>query len=409
MKVLLVNCVYAFGSTGKIIKDIAGGLHESGVEVMIAYGRGSSIDEAWPVVKLTSEGIMKMQSFCSKLTGLSYGCSPLSTQKLFKLIEQEKPDVVNLHCVNANTINLAETISFLKKKHVRTVLTIHAEFPYTGGCGYAYDCLQWQDGCRRCPQFHEHDSQLPVSWFLNRTAAEWRELKKAYQDFNELTVTCVSPWLADRAKQSPFFMGRKILPVLNGLDEEVFQPRDAERLRQKHHLVGKKVLLHVTPNFYLSIKGGKYVLQIAQRLEGEHPNYAIIICGYRGDGHDLPKNVIPIAFTQNQIELAEYYSLANATLLTSKRETFSMVTAESLCCGTPLIGFNAGGPESIALKEGSLFCDFGDVEQLYKNVVDVMSGLKELRFDAEKARKMYSKETMKEAYKQVYEDLIDNC
>ena len=44
MKVLLVNCVYAIGSTGKIVKDIASGLHQSGVEVAIAYGRGTAID-----------------------------------------------------------------------------------------------------------------------------------------------------------------------------------------------------------------------------------------------------------------------------------------------------------------------------------------------------------------------------
>lgn len=408
MKILIVNCVYTFGSTGKIIKDIAASLNHDEVEVIVAYGRGNAPKCAWKVVKLASEKIMKAQSVFSKITGYSYGCSPVSTCNLFKLIEQEVPDIVNLHCINANTVNQAETIAYLKQKHIKTVLSIHAEFPYTGGCGYAYDCEKWKTGCMNCEQFHTTNSQLPVSWLFDRTHIEWERLEKAYKGFNELVITCVSPWLAERAKQSPFFVGRKIIPVINGLDEDIFQPRDATKLKEQYHLERKKVLLHVTPNFYSSIKGGEYVLKIARQLEQEYPDYRVIICGYRGNGEDLPSNVITVPFTRDQVELAEYYSLADATLLTSKRETFSMVTAETLCCGTPLIAFKAGGPESIALKEGTSFCNYGDVDTLYQNVVNVLSGNKKLDFSVSDARNIYSKKTMKEAYKKVYEDLINN-
>lgn len=408
MKILIVNCVYGFGSTGKIINDIATSLYHDNIDVTVAYGRGAMADVPWKVVKLASEGIMRMQSLCSKITGYGYGCSPVSTHHLFKLIESEKPDIVNLHCINANTLNQAETIAFLKKRHIKTVLSIHAEFPYTGGCGHAFDCQNWKNGCNNCKQFHAPNSQLPVSCFFNRTHAEWKRLAKAYKGFKELVITCVSPWLASRAKQSPFFIGRDIIPVINGLDEKVFQPRDCARLRKQHGLEGKKVLLHVTPNFYSPIKGGKYVLEIAKRLELEHPDFRMIICGYKESGEDLPGNVIAVPFTRNQIELAEYYSLADATLLTSERETFSMVTAETLCCGTPLIAFLAGGPESIALDGGALFCKYGDIETLYRNVVNVLSGKQTLEFSSSDARKKYSKATMKESYKEVYEDLINN-
>jgi putative colanic acid biosynthesis glycosyltransferase len=408
MKVLIVNCVYAFGSTGKIVRDIASGLYQDGIEVVVAYGRGGAPEEKWAVVKLASEGVVKVQSVASKLTGDVYGCSPWSTRKLFKLIEKERPDVVNLHCINANTVNQAETIEYLKQHHIKTVLSIHAEFPYTGGCGHAYDCEQWKTGCHACMQFHTKGSQLPRSWFFNKTGMEWKRLSKAYDGFKELVVTCVSPWLVARAKQSPFFKGRKIVSVVNGLNDDVFRPRDPSRLRVQHDLEGKKVVLHVTPNFYSSIKGGMYVLELARRLEREYQDCRLIICGYRGDGKDLPNNVIGIPFTRNQTELAEYYSLADVTLLTSKRETFSMVTAETLCCGTPLVAFKAGGPESIALEGGALFCDFGDADTLYRNLAGVLNGEITFDFSADEAQKKYSKQAMTDAYKQAYEDIIGN-
>ena len=73
-----------------------------------------------------------------------------------------------------------------------------------------------------------------------------------------------------------------------------------------------------------------------------------------------------------------------------------------------MVAFKAGGPESIALKEGTLFSDYGDIDTLYKNVVEVLSENVKLEFDVNSARSLYSKKTMKEAYKKVYEDLINN-
>ena len=86
------------------------------------------------------------------------------------------------------------------------------------------------------------------------------------------------------------------------------------------------------------------------------------------------------------------------TLLLSFRESFSMVTAESLCCGTPVVGFKAGAPETISILEYSEFVDYGDTDTL-KNVLykwlaidinmDAVSKIAVLRYDAERMYEGY--------------------
>ena len=51
----------------------------------------------------------------------------------------------------------------------------------------------------------------------------------------------------------------------------------------------------------------------------------------------------------------------------SQCESFSMPVLESLCCGTPVYGFKAGGPESVCPEEmKNNFVDNGDINALFE-------------------------------------------
>lgn len=70
MKVLLVNCVYGFGSTGKIMQDIVRGLEDSNITPVVAYARGvAPVEESTSIHKLAPEWVIKLQSLASKVTG----------------------------------------------------------------------------------------------------------------------------------------------------------------------------------------------------------------------------------------------------------------------------------------------------------------------------------------------------
>ena len=107
----------------------------------------------------------------------------------------------------------------------------------------------------------------------------------------------------------------------------------------------------------------------------------------------------------DQKKLAEFYSMADITLLTSKRETFSMICAESLACGTPIAGFKAGAPEVIAIEEFSDFVEYGSLDALENAVEKRLYAEKsdEIEF---KAKEKYSREGMIDNYIKLYEELM---
>lgn len=402
MKVLIVNCVYGHGSTGKLIQSLHKGLINRDVESYVAYARGNAPKDP-NIFKLSSERIMQSQALCSRLSGYVYACSPVSSFRLKRLIKDIKPNVVNLHCVNANTINVIECIKFLKEQNIPTVVTMHAEFLYTGGCGHALDCRKWLTGCNSCPQFKSLNSQLPNSWLFDKCSEYWSGLQSAYADFKKLRITCVSPWVRSRAIQSPFFVPEKVSVINNGVNVSIFKPSPTVALATKHGISSDDdIYLHVTPDFNCSIKGGKYVVEIAKRLKKDFPTARIIVVGKCDKIDSYPDNMIFVPHTSDTAELASYYSLAKATILTSERETFSMVTAESLCCGTPIVGFEAGGPESICTEGFAKFCKFGDVDTLYKNLIE----LKKESGIASIYGPIFSDKNMVDGYLNVYQKLL---
>lgn len=399
MKILQVNVVYKKGSTGKIVYDIHKRLQEKNVESVVCYGRGQGVDED-NVYKTSTEILAKSNALRSRITGLQYNGSFFATDKLINIIKVEEPDIVHLHCINGYFVNIYELIRFLKNNNYKTVLTLHAEFMYTGSCGHALECTKWREptGCNNCPMLKEATN----SYFFDRTHTAWEKMRKAFEGFDNLVVVSVSPWLMKRAKQSVILSNKRHFTVLNGIDTgEVFQPRNSVVLRNKLGLKSEKIILHVTASFTSDFKGGKYIVELAKRLSND--NIKIIVIGNNDKTIDLPPNIIDVGRIEDQRELAAYYSMADITVIASKRETFSMVCAESLACGTPVVGFRAGAPEEISIKEYSEFVENGNIDRLEKVVKKWIIKKESIQDDiASISNDTYSKKRMIDDYIKIY-------
>lgn len=405
MKIMQINSFYNAGSTGKIVFDIHKCLLSNGQDSVVCYGRGSCTEEQ-NVYKTCSELSAKINRTYSRLTGLKYGGCFFSTHKLISIIKKEKPDIVHIHCINGYFVNIYRIISYLNNHNIKTVLTLHAEFMYTANCGYSLECDKWKTGCGNCPRL----KQEIHSFFIDNTSLSWKKMKKAFDGFENLRVVSVSPWLQKRAQISPILKNKKHSTILNGIDTSIFKLNSNKELKSRLGLNNKKIVFHITSNFNDEknhIKGGFYVLEIAKRFLETNPDVVFLVAGKYQEIKSLPSNVILLGNVEDQNKLSEYYSMADVTLLSSKKETFSMVVAESICCGTPVVGFEAGAPELITIPEFSDFVEQGDVDALTE-------ALKKWLFDVEvdKAQvsdcgnKKYRKEIMGQNYLNLYNELM---
>lgn len=403
MKLLQINCVYKKESTGKLVYDIHIGMQNSGVESVVCYGRGKKCNDD-NVIKSCSEVYSKFNNLLSRFTGFMYGGCCFSTNRLIKIIKKQNPDVVHLHCINGHFVNIYRLVEFLNKSKIKTVLTLHAEFMYTGSCSHSFDCDKWKMGCKGCANSKTESKSL----FLNKAEASFKKMKKAFEGFENLTVVSVSPWLKERAEESLILKDKNHVTVLNGIDTSVFSVHDNAEIRKSLELENKKLIFHATAFFSNDkehLKGGGYVISLAKRFLKEDENVVFLIAGNHEPLKDVPSNVIFLGNVYDQNKLAEYYSSADLTLLTSKRETFSMIVAESLCAGTPVVGFEAGAPEKITIEDFSSFVPYGDEDKLFE---EVKRWLNKKDIDKKEisgtAKLKYSKDIMVEEYKKIYKN-----
>ena len=403
MKVLQINVRYNYGSTGKITADIHNYLMKNGQQSVVLYGRKDTAEDK-NVRRMCSEVYAKLNNVRSRIDGMVYGGCYFITKKIFAEITKEKPDIVHIQCINGYFVNIYNLIEWLKNNNIKTVITLHAEFMYTANCAHAFECDKWQYGCGSCPDI----KRATKSIVKDNTAKSFARMKKAFEGFDSnLVVVSVSEWLKERAQQSPILKNKKHTVIYNGVDTDVFCYSDIIYTRNRVGTSDEKIIFHATAMFsdkQEHIKGGVYIIELAKRLKDK--SVKIIVAGKTDISSDLPDNIVLLGDIKDQRLLAQYYSAADVSVITSKKETFSLICAESLCCGTPVVGFKAGAPEQISVKEYSQFVEYGDIDALECAVnrwLEMKINKKEI---SEKAGKIYSRENMLSEYYKIYQEMI---
>lgn len=402
MKILTLNCFVNDGSISKIMKDIEKITNDE-CEYYHCYQIGPKRDKNY--YQITPWNVARAYFVLSRLTGLKYGIGKIPTFFLIKYIKKVNPDIVHIHCPNFYTVDLYMLFNYLKKEEFSVLITNHAEFFYTGNCAHAQGCKGYLTGCYNCDRVFDKK----YKYIFNRTHYEWAKMKKAFSNAPHFQMTVVSPWQLERIHTSPLVSKLRIRIVENGVNTDIFKKKNINFEKYKKYIEeNKKIILNVTSNFSDDkddLKGGYYLLKIASEL----PDCLFLIAGPTNlsVSSELSENIILLGNIREQDVLADYYNLADLTLLTSKRETFGMACAESMLCGTPVVGFKSGGTESIALREYSSFVEFAESEKLVC-LINKWKNSKQTVSDklAKEALKKYSLEIMANSYLTIYKEML---
>lgn len=400
MKVLQINAVSGIRSTGRICTEIADYLNDNGDEGYIAYSEGLPYEKGY---KIDGKIEKKLHGLLSRFFGLQAYFSHIGTKKLLQYINRLKPGIIHLHNLHGNFINLKLLLTYIAKKDIPTVLTLHDCWFFTGKCcHYTVDnCYKWMSECCDCPRIHKDN----VSWFFDRTRKMFNDKKELFGKIPRLAVVGVSDWITDEANKSFLTNASIIKRVYNWVDSNVFKPIDTDDLRKKLNMNNKFIILGVASK-WSEAKGIGMFIEIAEKI---NDNMVIILVGDIANDINLPKNIIHKKETNIINEIVQYYSMADVLLNMSIEETFGMVTAEALACGTPAIVIDSTAcSEVIENNNFGIVVKNRSIKSIFNAIVLIKN--KGKHFYSEKCRNrainLFDKKKILNEYKLIYNSLM---
>lgn len=365
MKICQINGG-AFGSTGKIMFNIAKKARAAGMDTLCfaavtSTNRFKQPEEEY--IKIGTYRSRQLSVLLARITGFNGCFAPFATLRVLKKISQFKPDIIHLHNLHDSYINLPMLFKYIKKHNIQTVWTLHDCWAFTGHCVH-YDiagCKKWKTQCKKCPNKREY----PVS-YIDNSKIMFKLKRKWALDLKNLVLITPSMWLNSEVKKS-FLNKCDIRYISNGIDLEIFKPTEGN-FRQKYKLEDKKIVLGVSFGWNYR-KGFDVFIELAKKLDD---NYRIVLVGTDNSiEENLPKNIIAIPRTQNQSELAEIYTAADVLANPTREEMFGLVNIEALACGTPVITFNTGGSAQCIDDTCGVVVEKNDVLAMYNEIMRI--------------------------------------
>ena len=405
MKIIEINTTKNSGSTGRIATQIQRYVNDKGDSCKIAFGYGNNEDKE--NFSMYSWAGTHIHSFLSRKLCMQGRCSWVKTYQLVSFLKRERPDIVHLHNIHGHYLNYEILFYYLKIAGIPVVWTFHDCWPYTGKCAHYsnINCFKWKTECFDCPNMQTY----PDTTF-DGSRKNYLIKKRYFTNLKKMHIVCVSDWLKSQVKES-FFKGTDISRIYNGIDTNIFYPKTEQEVvkaAKKYGIdLGKKNILGVS-SVWKSDKGLQVFLNLAQAISEE---YQIVLVGVScNQKKTLPKSIISIERTENMEELAVLYTLADVLVNASREETFGMVSAEAMACGTPIVVSSSTACPEMASHSVGLVVSMTSIDELKHAIEEICSKGKEMYRQKCIARvhDLYSLEKMTGQYYSLYKELMLN-
>lgn len=360
MRVVEINAVCGSGSTGRICTDIADALKESGDQVKIIYGnQNSTYPES---VRVGSQISLKANALFARISGLNGYFALRETNKIIKIIKEFSPDIVHLHNLHANYVNVPKLLNFLGENNIPTVITLHDCWFFTGKCTHyiSSGCQKWQNGCGECPRL-KYD--IP-SMFFDRTDKMWLDKKNGFEKLKKLAVIGVSDWITDEAKKS-FLKNAKIIKrIYNWIDFETFNTKPQNYVNENE----KFTVFVASAGWEKDSERFNDLLKLAKNIPD---TMQIVAAGNFENSANLPSNIVKVGYIRDPKIMASYFKNSDVYVHLSRADTFGKVIAEALACGTPAIVYNSTACPEIVGDGCGYVVNCGDTSAVAERCVEI--------------------------------------
>lgn len=362
MKILQINAVYGRGSTGTIVRDIENLCEKKGIECYVA-SPDSNVANAARGYKIGNTIDHKVHALLARINGEQAYFSHYATSQLIKWIGGIKPDIVHLHNLHSNYIQLNMLLKYLATSNIQTIITMHDCWYFTGGCFHytSTGCHKWMSRCGDCPR-KKKDTK---SYFLDKSTKILADRAHYLNKIPRLNLIGASEWIANECRKS-VLRNCKIDYIHNGFNLDIFKPTQSS-LREKIGVKDKFVMLAPASKWYSEVN--KDTLEyFVSKIDKD---MVLVLFGCSNIRKDLPENVIEIGYINNPVEMAELYSMADVFVNCTREDTFPSVNIESQATGTPVVTYDATGCKETVDGQCGKSVPVGDYESLFKAVKEI--------------------------------------
>lgn len=392
MKLLQINSVVNYGSTGHIAEDIGALAQKYGFESTIAYGRYPKKSSS-NLIRIGNDLDVKIHGVKTRLFDKHGFGSYFATKRFIKELKKCSPSIIHLHNIHGYYLNVSVLFKFLKKQNVPIVWTLHDCWTMTGHCSHfsSAKCFKWQKGCYKCPLLNKY----PKSLFDN-SKHNYKIKKDLFTGIKNLTIVTPSKWLCSVVEQS-YLKEYPIRVINNGINLDVFKPCSSK---------DSSFMILGVASVWEDSKGLKDFIKLSSMISSDEK---IVLVGLSKDQiSNLPKNIIGIERTESQNALAELYSKASVFVNPTYEDTFPTTNLEALACGTPVVTYEGTGSVEAIDENTGFVVPLGDVDALYKAIQSIKLKGVESYIDgcSLKAKKNYDKTECFEKYIELYKSLL---
>ena len=240
---------------------------------------------------------------------------------------------------------------------------LHCQFQFagvdysqmSGGCHFTNGCERYKSGCGCCPAFGSNDENDFTAWNV-------KYRKKVYEKVSPIVYG--NQYTLSFYRQSYLLKNARLESVSSAIiDTDVFKPLDAIPLRKKYGIpdTTKHIVFFACQNLNDDRKGIRYLVEALNILYNKHIDMADDVLVMMA-GRDFEKISSLISFKTKGVgyvpmdTLPELFSMATLFVCPSVNDAGPMMVGQSLCCATPVVGFDMGAVKQLVKGHGTGVC-----------------------------------------------------